>query len=45
MPAAEGLGIYNLIKHTNRKTKHMSRGEIVVYFDNKQMHDRSASNI
>ena len=37
IPAAEGLGLYNLIKEINSKTRHITGGEIIVYSDNKRI--------
>jgi len=37
IPAAEGLGLYNLVKVINKKTKNIPQGEIVVYTDNKKI--------
>jgi len=37
IPAAEGLGLLNLIREINTKTKHISIGEIVIYCDNRKI--------
>ena len=36
-PIAEGVGVLNLIKDINNKTKHIELGEIVVYIDIKKI--------
>jgi len=37
IPAAEGLGLLNLIREINTKTKEISTGEIVIYCDNRKI--------
>ena len=37
VPAAEGIGLLNLIKEINKQIKHIIDGEITIYFDNKKV--------
>ena len=37
VPAAEGLGLLNLIKEINQNIKHITEGKIIIHLDNKKI--------
>ena len=37
IPAGEGIGTLNLVRIIRRKIKHISRGKVIVYIDNKKI--------
>ena len=45
IPTAEGLGVCNLIKEINHKCSHISRGNIIIYMDNKKILKGCANDI